>query len=143
MIKTHTAHLLHDITLQPKQRRKTRVCYSCTSLFNNRTSSPGLKAGIPMYGHPSHRNASPNAQFPQLPTLPCTVKSTSAKSSAPSLRVLSVLSALLRLVASSASIFSFRPQVQSLQARRRLPDLGRHSAAEGGCQSVQRWWERE
>jgi hypothetical protein len=39
------------------------------------------------------------------------------------------LSAVERFAVSSASIFSFRPQVQSLQARRRLPALGWHSGA--------------
>ena len=103
--------------------------YNWISLLSNRTSSPGLNAGRPMYGHPSHLNASPSAQFPQLPTFPCTVKSTSARSSASNFRELSALSAEERLAASSASIFSFIPQVQSLQARRRLPGLGWHSSA--------------
>lgn len=84
-----------------------------------------------MYGQPSQRKASPSEQFPQLPTFPWTVKSTSARSSAPILIVDRALSALARLVESSASIFSLRPQVQSLHARRRLPALGRHSAAGG------------
>ena len=101
--------------------------HNCTSSLSNRTSSPGLKAGNPIYGHPSHRNASPNAQFPHEPTLPCTVKSTSARSSAFSFA--SAWSALERLAASSASSFSARPQVQSLHARLRLPVLGRHSGA--------------
>jgi len=62
-----------------------RTSQSCTSLSNNLTSSPGLNAGSPIYGHPSHLNASPSAQFPQLPTFPFTVKSISSKSSASSL----------------------------------------------------------
>ena len=104
--------------------------YNWISLFNSLTSSPGLNAGSPIYGHPSHRKASPSAQFPQLPTLPCTVKSTSSsRSSAPNFIVLSALSASVRFAASSASSCSFIPQVQSLQARRRLPALGRHSGA--------------
>ena len=97
-----------------------------SSPTRNLTSSPGLKAGRPIYGHPSHRKASPNAQFPQLPTLPCTVKSTSASSRSAAenlgrvdvvvcevvllllmpfvpLRILRSLSALLRRDASSAS----------------------------------------
>src|SRR4051794_26042982 len=88
--------------------------YNWMSLFSSRTSSPGLKAGKPIYGHPSHLNASPSAQLPQLPTLPWTVKSTSARSSASSFNELSALSAEERLAASSASSFSFMPQVQSL-----------------------------
>ena len=40
------------------------------------------------------------------------------------------LSALARFAWSSDSSFCDRPQVQSLQARRRLPALGRHSGAE-------------
>lgn len=64
-----------------------KASYNCTSLLRRRTSSPGLKAGIPIYGQPSQRNASPRLQFPHDPTLPWTVKSTSARSSAPSLRV--------------------------------------------------------
>ena len=95
-----------------------KLSQSCTSLFTNLTSSPGLNAGSPMYGHPSHLNASPRAQFPHDPTLPCTVKSTSARSSACSLARLA--SALERLAASSALSRSARPQLQSLQARRRL-----------------------
>ena len=120
--------------------KNTRIIglYNCTSSLISRTSSPGLKAGNPMYGHPSHLNASPNAQLPQLPTFPCTVKSTSASSSdfsfAAELREDKAASALARLAASSASIFWARPQVQSLQARRRLPALGRHSGAGGRCQ---------
>ena len=117
---------------RPYARFPPNQIYNCTSSFTNRTSSPGLNAGSPIYGHPSQRKASPSAQFPQLPTLPCTVKSTSARSSAPSFSVLRAWSAVLRLAASSASIFCFRPHVQSLQARRRLPDLGRHSGAERG-----------
>jgi len=38
-------------------------------------------------------------------------------------------SAVARLAASSASRRAARPQVQSLQARRRLPVFGRHSGA--------------
>jgi hypothetical protein len=105
------------------------TAYNWISLFIKRTSSPGLKAGSPMYGHPSHLKASPSAQFPQLPTLPWTVKSTSVRSSAPSFNVSSAWSAVARFAASSASSFSFIPQVQSLQARRRFPALGRHSGA--------------
>jgi hypothetical protein len=119
--------------------------YSWISSFKSLTSSPGLKAGNPMYGQPSHLKASPKApirsqfyftdlkkkqylQLPQLPTLPFTVKSTSAKSSAWSLSVLSAWSALARLALSSASSFWAKPHVQSLQARRRLA-LGLHSVA--------------
>lgn len=115
--------------------------YNCTSSLISLTSSPGLNAGSPMYGHPSHRNASPKEQFPQLPTFPCTVKSTSASSSAFSFAaegavveadewsLFRAASAVVRLVASSASSRAARPQVQSLQARRRLPVFGRHSGA--------------
>jgi hypothetical protein len=46
------------------------------------------------------------------------------------LMVLSFESALARVAASSASIFSLSPHVQSLHARRRLPGFGRHSGAE-------------
>ena len=53
---------------------------SWKSLFANRTSSPGLNGGRPMYGQPSQRNASPSAQDPQLPTFPCTVRSVSRSS---------------------------------------------------------------
>jgi hypothetical protein len=95
-----------------------KLSQSCTSLFTNLTSSPGLNAGSPMYGQPSHLNASPKAQFPHDPTLPWTVKSTSARSSACSLARLA--SALERFAASSALSRSARPQLQSLQARRRL-----------------------
>jgi hypothetical protein len=59
--------------------------YNCTSFCNILTSSPGLKGGNPTYGHPSHRNASPKAQFPHEPTFPFTVKSTSVRSLTPSL----------------------------------------------------------
>jgi hypothetical protein len=107
---------------------------SCTSLFTNRTSSPGLNAGSPIYGHPSHLNASPSAQFPHDPTLPCTVKSTSARSSACNLARLA--SALERLAASSALSRSARPQLQSLQARRRLVLGLQASAVREGCVSV-------
>jgi hypothetical protein len=79
-----------------------------------------------MYGHPSHLNASPRAQLPQEPTLPCTVKSTSARSSACSLARFA--SAFWRFAASSALSRSARPQLQSLQARRRLV-LGLHASA--------------
>jgi hypothetical protein len=103
--------------------------YNCTSLLSSLTSSPGLKAGIPIYGQPLQRNASPRLQFPHEPTFPCTVKSTSVRSSAPSFSVLSCASAVARLAASSAAIRSARPQEQSLQARRRLPTLGTHSGA--------------
>jgi hypothetical protein len=115
-----------------KRRTPTKVIisfYSCTSLLSNLTSSPGLKAGMPIYGQPSQRKASPRLQFPHDPTFPCTVKSTSARSSAPSLRVLSCASAVSRLAASSAASFCARPQVQSLHALRRLPTLGAHSGA--------------
>lgn len=115
--------------------RYQRHPYNCTSLSNNITSSPGLNAGNPIYGHPSHLNASPRLQFPQLPTFPGTVKSTSAKSSDCNLRVLRAASALERLAASSASRRWARPQVQSLQARRRLA-LGLHSVAVGGYELV-------
>ena len=98
--------------------------------LSNLTSSPTLKAGNPTYGHPSHRKASPNAQFPQLPTFPCTVKSTSAKSSAASFASFS--SAAERLAASSAARVAASPHVQSLQARRRFPGRGRHSGAASG-----------
>lgn len=40
--------------------------------------------------------------------------------------------AVARLAASSASRRAARPQVQSLQARRRLPVFGRHSGAVKG-----------
>ena len=126
------------VFLMPRDR------YSWISSFKSLTSSPGLKAGSPMYGQPSHLKASPKApirsqfyfhipkrqylQLPQLPTLPFTVKSTSAKSSAWSLSVLSAWSALARLALSSASSFCAKPHVQSLQARRRLA-LGLHSVA--------------
>lgn len=103
-----------------------RFPHNCTSLFTNLTSSPGLKAGRPIYGHPSHLKASPRAQLPQDPTLPWTVKSTSARSSACSLARFA--SALERLAASSALSRSARPQLQSLQARRRLV-LGLHASA--------------
>lgn len=94
-----------------------------------------------MYGHPSHLNASPSAQLPQLPTLPGTVKSISDKSFTPSLAAAgaappllicieaSALSAASRLALSSASSRWASPQVQSLQALLRLPTLGKHSAA--------------
>lgn len=133
------------------------IHYSCTSSFINRTSSPGLNAGSPIYGHPSHLKASPSAQLPQLPTLPCTVKSSSIRSSAPSFAVAgaplevafgppfalavapflpcsspSAESAACRFARSSASIFAARPHVQSLQALRRLPALGWHSGAVTG-----------
>jgi hypothetical protein len=112
----------------------TVAVYNCTSLFSNLTSSPGLNAGMPIYGQPSHRNASPKLQFPQLPTFPWTVKSTSARSSessftALSLRACSCASALERVAASSAAILSASPQVQSLHARRRFPTRGAHSGA--------------
>lgn len=110
--------------------------YNCTSLLSNRTSSPGLKAGMPMYGHPSHLNASPKLQFPQEPTLPLTVKSTSARSSESSFSAASCLSAESRLAASSAASLSARPQVQSLHARRRLPTRGAHSGARSRSASV-------
>lgn len=102
---------------------------SCTSSPNNLTSSPGLNAGRPIYGQPSHRKASPSAQLPQLPTFPLTVKSTSARSSACSLA--RFWSAEARLARSSASSRWARPQVQSLQARRRflLPAGGRQEGA--------------
>lgn len=103
--------------------------YNCTSLFSKRTSSPGLNAGMPMYGQPSHLKASPSEQLPHDPTLPWTVKSISAKSSESSFSALSLVSASSRLALSSAAIFSARPHVQSLQARRRLPTLGIHSGA--------------
>lgn len=102
---------------------------SWTSLFRSLTSSPGLNAGRPMYGHPSHRKASPRAQLPQLPSFPCTVKSTSAKSPPSNFMLSSALSAFALLPASSSSIFRAKPQVQSLQARRRFPAFGRHSGA--------------
>jgi len=108
---------------------QNKIFYNCTSLLSSRTSSPGLKAGIPMYGQPSQRKASPRLQFPHEPTLPRTVKSTSARSSAPSLRVWSCASAFTRVTASSAAIFSARPHVQSLHARRRFPTRGAHSGA--------------
>jgi len=123
---SQSQHLYHTHTQPPMQP------YNCTSLFSNLTSSPGVNAGSPIYGHPSQRNASPRAQLPQLPTLPWTVKSTSARSSWSSFRLLKALSAEARFAASSASIFSFMPHVQSLQARRRLPYLGRHSGAVKG-----------
>jgi len=71
-----------------------------------------------MYGQPSHLKASPSAQLPHDPTLPLTVKSTSFKSLA--LNFARSASALVRLALSSAWRRSARPQVQSLQARRRL-----------------------
>jgi hypothetical protein len=106
----------HPVPNNPDDNRQSP--HNCTSLFTSLTSSPGLNAGSPMYGHPSHLNASPSAQFPHEPTLPCTVKSTSARSSACSLARLA--SAFERLAASSALSRSARPQLQSLQARRRL-----------------------
>jgi len=62
----------------------------------------------------------PRLQLPQLPTFPCTVKSTSARSSACNFNAFNAVSALARRARSSASSFSARPQVQSLQALRRL-----------------------
>ena len=128
-----------------------------SSPSRSRTSSPGLNAGSPTYGQPSQRKASPSAQLPQLPTLPRTVKSISPslRSAALSLATPgapfaavdcgaealgpeSVLvgrpaaraaSARARVAASSAARRVARPQVQSLQARRRLPGLGLHSGA--------------
>ena len=70
----------------------------------------------------------PRLQFPQLPTFPSTVKSTSARSSACSFIVFNAWSALSLFALSSASSFCASPQVQSLQARRRLA-LGLHSVA--------------
>jgi hypothetical protein len=84
---------------------------------------------MPIYGQPSQRKASPKLQLPQDPTFPWTVKSTSARSTAPNLRVCSLASASDRLAASSFAILSASPQVQSAQARRRLPTLGAHSGA--------------
>lgn len=46
-------------------------------------------------------------------------------------RVASFWSASWRVAASSAAILAARPQVQSLQARRRFPGVGRHSGAVG------------
>lgn len=111
-----------------KKKKPWVFFYNCTSFVNNRTSSPGWKAGRPIYGHPSHLNASPKEQFPQLPTFPLTVKSTSASSSDRNLA--RFWSASDRLAASSASSRWARPHVQSLHARRRLPAAGRHEAAE-------------
>lgn len=124
-------------TPPPPPHRRTHAhtharLYSCTSLFRRRTSSPGRKAGMPMYGQPSQRKASPRLQLPHEPTLPWTVKSSSARSSASSLSALSCCSAVERLPASSPAIFSASPHVQSLHARRRLPTRGMHSGA-GGC----------
>lgn len=116
----------HSIIQNEKATPYFPQAHNCTSLFTNLTSSPGLNAGNPIYGHPSHLNASPSAQLPHEPTLPCTVKSTSARSSACSLARLE--SACARLAASSAFRRSARPQLQSLQARRRLV-LGRHASA--------------
>lgn len=82
-----------------------------------------------MYGHPSHRNASPSAQLPQLPSFPWTVKSTSASSLAPNFIVSNAASALARLASSSSRSLSASPQVQSLHALRRFPAFGRHSGA--------------
>lgn len=113
----------------PPKLRHGSDDHSWISLLSSRTSSPGLKAGSPMYGQPSQRKASPRAQFPQLPTLPWTVKSTSARSFVSSFMVLSALSAASRLALSSASICCASPQVQSLHARLRFPTFGRHSGA--------------
>lgn len=95
------------------------------------TSSPGLKAGRPIKGQPSQRNASPKEQLLHEPVFPCTVKSTSSLSSSVlSLRTLRSAFAFWRRSASSASSWAARPQVQSLQARRRfLAVSGWHSAA--------------
>ena len=131
-----------------------------SSPTRSRTSSPGLNAGSPTYGQPSQRNASPSAQLPQLPALPGTVKSVapSSRSAALSLArpgavpldavdlaapvvglgaapvgsAASAASARVRVAASSAARRAARPQVQSLQARRRLPGLGVHSGAAEG-----------
>lgn len=126
----------HSIPNHVLYSNASQMIYNCTSLFRSLTSSPGLKAGIPIYGHPSQRNASPKLQFPQEPTFPCTVKSTSARSSASSFRALSCASALDLVLASSAAILSANPHVQSLQARRRLPAFGAHSGATISLDSV-------
>lgn len=109
--------------------------HNCTSSSCNLTTSPFLNAGKPMYGHPSQRKASPNAQLPQLPTFPFTVKSTSARS--PAFNFARFWSAAERLAASSASSRCARPQVQSLQARRRLPVGGRQDGADEHVRSLQ------
>src|SRR6202035_4067385 len=95
------------------------------------TSSPGLKAGIPINGptishhiglrdiHPAHRNASPNPQLPQLLDFPCTVKS---NSSSPRTTTGNFLA-----LASSVSSNSLSPHVQSLHAFLRFPGAGAHS----------------
>lgn len=103
--------------------------HSWATSFRIWTSWPGLKAGRPIYGHPSHRKASPSAQLPQEPVLPWTVKSNSSKSSDCSIITFSSLSALARRSVSSASSRSASPHVQSLQARRLRPVLGWHSGA--------------
>lgn len=95
--------------------------HSCTVSLIIRTSSPGLNGGSPMYGHPSHRNASPSEQLPHDPVFPCTVKSTSSFSSSDfSFSTFRSLSACACRVESSASSRLDSPQVQSLQARRRF-----------------------
>lgn len=119
---------VYNITLKYHEQSTSSRVQSCTSLFNSLTSSPGLKAGSPIYGQPSHRNASPKAQLPHEPTLPCTVKSTSVRSLEVSFARLA--SASWRLALSSASIRCASPQVQSLQARR-LFVLGLHASAGG------------
>ena len=107
--------------------------HSCTVSLIILTSSPGLNGGSPIYGQPSHRNASPSWQLLHEPVLPCTVKSISSfRSSDLSLRTFRSASALFRRDSSSAASFLSRPQVQSLQGRRRfLAVLGSHSFAVG------------
>ncbi|KAH3659663.1 hypothetical protein OGATHE_005708 [Ogataea polymorpha] len=112
------------------------------------TTWPGLNAGRPRNGHPSHLNASPKAHELHPPVLPSIVKSTSvmsvsenlifspnwrlassrlacsrfsiwmASSVAERAILLRMLSCTDRCLRSSSSSFSLRPHVQSLQAFR-------------------------
>jgi hypothetical protein len=77
---------------------------SSAKLFSwTRPSSAVLHAGVPKYGHPAHRKASPRAQLPQPP--PPTLEAAPAGS----------LPSAISLASTSA-----RPQTQFLQARPRV-----------------------
>ena len=69
-------------------------------ISNTKCSSPSLNAGLPRYGHPAHRKASPSPQLPQLLFGACRIASADNRP------------------ASYASSRSFRPHVQSSQAVR-------------------------
>lgn len=49
----------HDICQSTPQHNVLCQMSSCIDIAGSWTTSPGLNAGIPRYGHEEHRNASP------------------------------------------------------------------------------------